>query len=595
MEGVVYLDTSIGGTASVEIYYKEIASDEDIVNSPEGLPCVRNQMLVMVSDEKSFEEVENYMTGIGAAIVGYVEITNDYQIEFLSDKDVTEIATYIEMLENEPWVDVVGYNYLWLEEPEFCSTDPWDKVDSDVSWNSIHPEESNWGIEAIDLMGGLINAGVIKDASCSSNDITTEHLTSVRMGIIDNAFDVWHEDLNDNFIGAINNYASLEDLQDAYGRNDRLDHGTHVAGIMGAEFNNGEGITGVCVENEIWGFGLRNNIFLEGLNDEEGLYTHTFYVISGLELLISGEIKVINYSYGNPGIAYACTQTGMPEADASINYLEKQKVYIQACLESLLEEGYDFLIVTAAGNANGDRFYRTTSATGGYVSLRQYNSASSNYAYVNTSVTYGVLGSGADIQTSGYTQASCNSVFNYISEESICYDHIICVGSYEGMTYNSQGQLIEHMSSYACRGPRVDILAPGVDIYSCTVTSVSSNDYGYKMGTSMAAPYVSGAIGLAYNVYPEISAVELKEIITNSASNRNLPVDVLNVANLIQEVNEIKRQNECCEVQIHVTDESGSPVSNAILEIRSRGVYYSIILGGVYAAEAIENRVIYTG
>lgn len=69
MEGVVYLDTSIAGTASVEIYYKEIASDEDIVNSPEGLPCVRNQMLVMVSDEKSFEEVENYMTGIGATIV----------------------------------------------------------------------------------------------------------------------------------------------------------------------------------------------------------------------------------------------------------------------------------------------------------------------------------------------------------------------------------------------------------------------------------------------------------------------------------------------------------------------------------------------
>jgi subtilisin family serine protease/PKD repeat protein len=48
----------------------------------------------------------------------------------------------------------------------------------------------------------------------------------------------------------------------------------------------------------------------------------------------------------------------------------------------------------------------------------------------------------------------------------------------------------------------VDLAAPGVDIYS----TIPGGNYGYKNGTSMAAPHVSGVCGLVYAVEPGITA-----------------------------------------------------------------------------------------
>ena len=58
----------------------------------------------------------------------------------------------------------------------------------------------------------------------------------------------------------------------------------------------------------------------------------------------------------------------------------------------------------------------------------------------------------------------------------------------------------------------VDIFAPGGNIYS----TVLNNSYGYKSGTSMAAPHVTGVAALLLARYPFMTAAELKDTILSN-------------------------------------------------------------------------------
>ena len=60
----------------------------------------------------------------------------------------------------------------------------------------------------------------------------------------------------------------------------------------------------------------------------------------------------------------------------------------------------------------------------------------------------------------------------------------------------------------------VDIAAPGAYILSTT----TNNGYSYMTGTSMSAPFVSGAAALVYSHYEDISLANVKEILLSSAT-----------------------------------------------------------------------------
>ncbi len=65
-------------------------------------------------------------------------------------------------------------------------------------------------------------------------------------------------------------------------------------------------------------------------------------------------------------------------------------------------------------------------------------------------------------------------------------------------------------SNYGLTG--VDLAAPGSNILS----TVLSNGYGYKSGTSMAAPHVTGASAIAWSWNPEVSVAEMKGLLMNT-------------------------------------------------------------------------------
>ncbi|WP_262915348.1 S8 family serine peptidase [Niabella ginsengisoli] len=83
------------------------------------------------------------------------------------------------------------------------------------------------------------------------------------------------------------------------------------------------------------------------------------------------------------------------------------------------------------------------------------------------------------------------------------------------------GGLTASFSNYGKK--EVDVFSPGVKIYS---TTPGGNSYANLQGTSMAAPVVSGLAALIMSYYPDLTAVQVKEIIENSVSKPTAKVAV---------------------------------------------------------------------
>lgn len=78
--------------------------------------------------------------------------------------------------------------------------------------------------------------------------------------------------------------------------------------------------------------------------------------------------------------------------------------------------------------------------------------------------------------------------------------------------------LLTDFSNYGSK--TVDVLSPGDKIYS---TLPGVNNYGYLNGTSMSSPIVSHIAAMIRSYFPQLSAIQVKQIIINSAWRPNDP------------------------------------------------------------------------
>jgi subtilisin family serine protease len=83
--------------------------------------------------------------------------------------------------------------------------------------------------------------------------------------------------------------------------------------------------------------------------------------------------------------------------------------------------------------------------------------------------------------------------------ESFNYDNLISVG---GLHQNGTRR---SSSNYSTNNTNVHIYAPGTNIYSTVPTWYDSSGYGFKSGTSMAAPHVTGVAALMLSVNPDMT------------------------------------------------------------------------------------------
>ena len=225
-----------------------------------------------------------------------------------------------------------------------------------------------------------------------------------------------------------------------YGNNDvsapHDDHGTHVAGIVGAVSGNGVGMDGIAQNVELM-------ILRTVPNGDE----FDKDIANAIRYAADNGADIINMSFGKGYSPH------FEEVHKAIKHAEEKGV----------------LMVHAAGNdaQNLDK---------------AKNFPNPNYAFqkqpCSTWLTVGASASTGDEQLVG--------VFSNYGRKS------------------------------------VDLFSPGVQIYS----TKPDNTYEFEDGTSMAAPVVSGVAALIKSYFPEITAVQLKELLLES-SNKYPKLSVL--------------------------------------------------------------------
>ena len=177
----------------------------------------------------------------------------------------------------------------------------------------------------------------------------------VLVGVVDSGIDSTHPDLSQNINRLLSRDCSQNPIAVEMDPTDRVGHGTHVAGIIGANGNNGIGIAGVC-----W------NISLVSLKIADASGTLDIqYAIRAIDYAASKNISILNCSFSGSGSSLAI-RTAM--------------------------ENFTGLVVCAAGNDNSDNDIYLRSPCGNndlnnVISVGAINQNNKKWAYSNYGAT----------------------------------------------------------------------------------------------------------------------------------------------------------------------------------------------------------------
>ena len=304
-----------------EAYFKPF-SYEDIEFPESGYAYIKNELILTGSKDSSFKKIKKLAEEMAGEIVGYVSMSNDYQIEFKDEKSKEDLDKIIDEWSDNDLVASVDYHYVYETDGSIFdySNDEWwnyqdgDKPDDfEEDWDIYAPYGNNWGVESVWM------------PKVWEMD---QDFKPVKVGIIDTMFDMSHPDLDKKFKKAENNPDSIE-YDVATGTDTYLYHGTHVAGIIGATIDNGVGIAGVAQNAELYGFAMAA--------PDGTLYTSMMEWKAAIGTQLIDGVKAINISM-----------------DVTLNdpaEMEQLNSEIEDFLRVCLNKEYYFLIFKAADNA----------------------------------------------------------------------------------------------------------------------------------------------------------------------------------------------------------------------------------------------------
>jgi subtilisin family serine protease len=218
----------------------------------------------------------------------------------------------------------------------------------------------------------------------------------VKVAVLDTGISIDHEDLIvSGGTSTVENYTSFDDDNG---------HGTHVAGIIGAQ-NNSVGSVGVAPDVELYAVKVLDS---DGVGYEGE-------IAAGIKWAIDNKMDIINMSLSSPGYS--------PVIDNYINMAADQGI----------------MIVAAAGNY-------------------------------------------------GMPDGTQNTI-----EHPAKNENTIAVGAIDKFDIRAP---------FSATGRELDVVAPGVDIYS-TFWEDGKNSYMVESGTSMAAPFVAGTLAVYKQKNPD--------------------------------------------------------------------------------------------
>lgn len=442
-------------TESLDTWNYDVDDDHVVITDEYGNGYINNRIILFAeNDDRQF--IQSIVNNINGKIVGYS--FGKYQIE-IESKDIDEIKEICENLRKIDGIFSAFPEYtIRSKMSQSIPNDSWrDTVQGifGTDWDEDNPSGLNWWLETI---------------QAPSAWEYSSRFNNIRIGIVDGGFDVNHEDLNITVLNSdvnANDNKIIDDIIEG-----RQNHGTHVAGIIGATANNEIGITGIVWNTELFGV----DVFATRSQESKNISLPSTY--EAIEMLIRNNCKVINMSIGTT-------------LSSDFESIYDKGSYAANCIlwwKAQLNRD-DFIIVQSAGN------------------------------------------NGIDCVRNGWFCSITDDVLErYFNEEpEFCkdytfddvYDHIIIVGAVEkdGDSYQLCKKHYWSVNSfYSNYGDNVSITAPGYEIFSTILSGGADGSYGNSSGTSMATPMVAGVCSLVWSVNPEFSADEVKDIVCNSTS-----------------------------------------------------------------------------
>lgn len=438
--------------------YVYTPSDDHIFfDDTENMIYYDNLITVYLDKKISDQEKEKIKEKIGGeSIASDLSGTINVLDIVVAPSDYTELQQKAEEL-----TKMDGVQYAMISFPVMPEEDTavyWDG-DGDLK-NEASPSGADWWAEAI----GAYSAWDFE-----------RYCNPIVVGVMDSGFEVSHMDLqrNGQSVLKVLNNNSVEE------------HGTHVAGLIAAQ-DNDMGSRGVIPSADV--------VCIDWAQEEDGtevnLLTPTG-VSQGFKQMIEYAEReqlpiVINNSWGKVRklrellARYIAPNLAGRSKDFNELYGDIYTFYSSVCATQIMNEllqnsTVDFLIVQSSGNGYGNGF-------------TAYN--------VKRAGWFG----GIDKEL----RKQC-SMLSY----DLIKSHIMIVGAVGEKKKDGKYKL-RFNSNY---GDNVDIVAPGEHIYS----TVLNNSFGYKDGTSMAAPIVSGSAAYIWSLNPGMSAAEVKQRLIDTA------------------------------------------------------------------------------
>ncbi len=398
-----------------------------------GVPVSRTRLLVTVKEGASEQELEEAIKQVNGRVLGKLPELGMFLVGIPDSETAQGAYDAAQALRQHPAIANVSLDFFVYINPGTESRGRLIPAPSDQggSWVwHVPPADGNWGLEYIRA----------PQAWNWADFLARKRPPFTAVGVMDAGFAQNHPDLN---------FAVI--------RQQVHDHGTHVAGIIGAFFNNtgamnlnpgqntgtAVGVDGVAALGAVLtGYSVQNP-----LNDPDPVLgrvraSHSSFCDSLRDFLTRYSIEVLNISMG---YRWCLAQDPTTLAPAQRNALERELDRHAADVARIIR-GRNLVLIVSAGN---DR--RAFAGFDG----RRWNSPFTRLAHAQNT---GGTTVPPDLASEG------EKVF--VVEATDDAGNIAAFSNIGG-----------HLS------------APGVDIYSTV-----AGGYNSRSGTSMAAPHVAGAV-----------------------------------------------------------------------------------------------------
>ena len=243
---------------------KKAVSLSDIEQNtlPSGLNTL-NQKYKIKTIEKVFKKIETgQVSRPEIPKAGQIDLSRIYKLEFDSSAPILEI---IQELKKDPQIEYAELNYIMTTQ--VVPNDPY------------YPQM--WGLSKIQIENAW-------EITRGSNDVIA--------AVIDTGIDYKHEDLGGCFGPSCRVVGGYDFVNNDNDPIDDEDHGTHVAGTIGALVNNSKGISGINWDVKLMAVKVLNSSG-KGTMDN---------VAKGIKYAADNAVKVINMSLG---VNISCVNT----------------------------------------------------------------------------------------------------------------------------------------------------------------------------------------------------------------------------------------------------------------------------------------------